>query len=754
MEWHVISASSSNQSQGEGRRVALGRRGRAARWVATMMVLGLAAGLVSLRGQGAGSPILLVVNSSAPNPFGPYLAEVLRAEGIQSFTTVELSALNAGTLAAARLTILAETPLDAAQALMFTNYVTTGAGRLIAMRPDAQIAPLFGLTRESSSTTNGYLAVNQAVSVGAGLESVTLPVRGTTTHYTPVAGVDTVARLYANRETATAFPAVTRFNRTGAFAFDLARAVAYARQGDPSNINVDTGVPPLQSFDMFFTGFDVERIGVPYADVEMRLLSRLVTDLLADTTPLPRLWYYPAAARAMMLVMADSHTFDTNAHNQLVTNAESFGARVTFFLSRYLSYPTPAVATQWRSRGHELAIHPYGYQDGVNLQQAFQNSVNYFAQIGWGTPSRSVRSHQIEWLGWADAAQLAANFGMGLDINHYSFGPAVLQADGTQGHGYITGSGLPMRFVNPNGTIVPVYGHSTMLIDHQLFGITIWSDTLTSAQALNVSRGIIDQAVANYHTVIPTQFHVDYYTWGDVQPWADGTMVYAQANNVPMWTGERWLNYTETRAATTLTNVNWVPGANALQFTATVPTGAEPHTLMVPATFNSSPVVAVQVAGVPVARTTQTINGRSMTMFQVAPVVGGASVVVNYGAVVPSLSVNDVSVTEGTGGTQSAVFTVSLSATQHQHGDRDGGDSQRDGDRARGLHGGGEPAGEFRAGGGDADGGGAAGDGCGERAERDVLVGPVQPDQRDDRGRDRRRDDRERRWRAAGAERG
>ena len=127
-----------------------------------------------------------------------------------------------------------------------------------------------------------------------------------------------------------------------------------ARQGDPANANVDTGiVPPLQSFDMFYTGFDAQRMRIPYADIEMRLFSRMINDLLADAMPLPRLWYFPSARRAMVLIMGDSHVSRQTALNSLLDNAESFGARVTLFLSRYLTYPTPSVANNWRARGHE-----------------------------------------------------------------------------------------------------------------------------------------------------------------------------------------------------------------------------------------------------------------------------------------------------------------------------------------------------------------------------------------------------------------
>ena len=595
------------------------------------VLLALSIAKTSLKGQAATPPVLLVVNSSAPNPFGPYLAEILRAEGIKSFTTVELSALNSGLIASTPLILLAETTLNAGQASLFRDYANAG-GRLIAMRPDPQIADLFGLIPQASSTLNGYISINQAHTTGAGLAAMTLPFRGTATNYLQTGGASTLATLFSDRSTPTVFPAVVRFNRTAAWSFDLARSVAYARQGDPANINVDTGlVPPLQSFDLFYTGFDAQRISVPFADIQMRLLARQIADLLADQAPLPQLWYYPSARRAMMLVAADAHSGFNNAFTRMLAAAESFGARVTFFISRFMPEPTPAQAADWRARGHEIGLHPYGFNDNVSLQQGFQNALDWFTQAGLGTPGRTIRSHQIEWLGWVDAAQIAANFGMGLDLNHYSFGPAVMQPNGQQGHGYITGSGRPMRFVTPAGGLIPVYGQPTVLIDHQLFGITIWSDTLTTAEALTVSRNVIDAAVSDYHTVIPTQFHTDYYTWGEVQPWVDGTMAYAQANNLPMWTGERWLRYNEARDATNISGVTWNGTSRQLQFSAAVPSGAEAQTVTVPTQYGDSQLIDVSVNSTPVSVTTQTINGRSFSMFSVAPMTGGATVVATYG---------------------------------------------------------------------------------------------------------------------------
>ncbi|HEY3110686.1 MAG TPA: hypothetical protein VGL23_18150, partial [Chloroflexota bacterium] len=41
----------------------------------------------------AASPVLLVTSSTAPNPFGGYLGEILRAEGLNSFQVADLADL-------------------------------------------------------------------------------------------------------------------------------------------------------------------------------------------------------------------------------------------------------------------------------------------------------------------------------------------------------------------------------------------------------------------------------------------------------------------------------------------------------------------------------------------------------------------------------------------------------------------------------------------------------------------------------------
>src|SRR5262245_54462252 len=95
--------------------------------------------LRSVAAAPAAAPILLIVNDRAPNKFGRYIGEILRAEGLNAYQVAQLGALTITDLSAHRLIILAETPLAGTQVALLSNYVN-GGGRLLALRPDTQLA--------------------------------------------------------------------------------------------------------------------------------------------------------------------------------------------------------------------------------------------------------------------------------------------------------------------------------------------------------------------------------------------------------------------------------------------------------------------------------------------------------------------------------------------------------------------------------------------------------------------------------------
>jgi hypothetical protein len=626
------------------------------RIVAIVLALAAAVTAGSLVGQSPPTELLLVVNGAAPNPYGGYLAQILKAEGISGFNTVDISTLDAGRLSESRLVLLAETPLTAAQAGLLTSYVSAG-GRLIAMRPDSQLAGSLGLTPLGGGTTGGYLSIATSSTIGAGFPGLTLPYHGTADHFSPMPGTDVVATLYTDRTTATAHPAVVRSGKTAAWTYDLARSVVFTRQGNPANAGVDRdGVAPIRTTDVFYGAIDLERVSVPHADHQMRLLSRVISELLADELPFPRLWYFPAAARTLMVLTGDAHSHSQSAYQQIIASTEARSARISLYLARYVPFPTPTELHDWRMQGHDFGVHPYGSADSRTLEEGLSAAVSWFIGQGYHSPGRTSRNHLVEWEGWVGGASTAAAYGIGMDLTYFAWGPTVTHVDGRQSHGFINGSGLPMLFVDEAGAVIPVYQQATSLIDEQLL-VGSYSENLTAAQALAVSRQLIDESLSGGYSALATQFHVDFFDFPEVREWAEGTMDYARSNGVPMWTAERWLRYTEARAATAISNLSWSTTNRELMFTVSVPHDSERQWVMLPTVHDGRSLTSLLVDDSPLTPVQNTITGRPMSFLSIGP--GAHTVLATYAAAanVAPVAVNDSASTD-----RNAAVTLSVLA--------------------------------------------------------------------------------------------
>jgi hypothetical protein len=160
-------------------------------------------------------PILVVTDSSfLANPFGCYLTEILRSEGLVEFQHADLPLLSAepdpaGYLAAFDVVLLAETSPTAAEEQFFRDYVAAG-GNLIAMRPDPNLADLFGLSFVGLRPEQllQYFAVDTTDAPGAGIVDVSMQYHGAADDYS-LAGAVELAELYADISTPSGNPAVT-----------------------------------------------------------------------------------------------------------------------------------------------------------------------------------------------------------------------------------------------------------------------------------------------------------------------------------------------------------------------------------------------------------------------------------------------------------------------------------------------------------------------------------------------------------------
>jgi hypothetical protein len=429
--------------------------------------------------SGPGGPILVV--TSTANPFSTYYPEILRAEGLNEFATADISTVSAGTLGNYKLVILGEMTLTSGQAGTISTWVN-GGGKLIAMRPDHQLAGLLGLSDTGATISDTYLGIDTSTTVGAGLTATTMQYHGTADRYT-LNGATSLATLFSNATTSMGNPAVTMHSvgsnggQAAAFAFDLARSIVEMRQGNPAWSGQERdGFSPIRSDDLYFGGtsspdfVDLSKITIPQADEEQRLLANMITNMTAPVMPMPRFWYFPNGAKAEVVMTGDDHNNGgtIGRWNDYIADGASGGQPIRGTSYVFPSSFSDSQGAPYTAQGFEMGLHidinatltfgnsgdvPIDWTSYSQLDSIYTQELNTFNNTFASAPTPStVRTHGIVWSDYASQPQVEFSHRIRLDANYYTW-PASWILDRP---GMFTGSGMPMRFATANGNIIDV----------------------------------------------------------------------------------------------------------------------------------------------------------------------------------------------------------------------------------------------------------------------------------------------------------
>lgn len=592
-------------------------------------------------------PLLLLTTApTASNPFCGYLAEILRAEGFNVFANAPLDPFGATALEAFDTVILAEQVLNPAQATRLENFVRQG-GRLIGMRPDASLATVFGVIRGRGRTADARLRVNSRHPLAPGIETTPLQFHGEADHYA-LRGAELVAALENG------VPAIT-IHRYGdgyamLWAYDLAQSIVLTRQGNPARINqAYAGQNGVRALGLFGDGWlDLERMGIAQADEQQRLLANALVFFSRARRPLPRLWYFPGNANGVLIPTSDTHVKPAAAIEQVLTRVERFGGHASIYYTAPLwgnvvvragrgvrniltdtvpgigaligyrtDVPSEAHVAAWRTRGHEFGLHPYV---DTGLQSGWQDCVESFLQHGYAPLGRTVRTHRALWQGWTDTAELQAGYGIRMNFDYYHWGLPLRAKNGEWLSGYLTGSGLPMKFVDAEGRVLEIYQQLTALVDEHLLDLG-WADPHQSTLSVEDALSFADSLLARLKrtpTALAAQFHSDPFAAENSESmtraakFLEGVLERAARAHLPILSAEMWLAFTEARATARFEEMTWNEPAGRLEFRLA---GVEAQTLLLPLEHDGRGLSGI------------TLNG-SDTMFQ-ARRVGG----VDYAAV-------------------------------------------------------------------------------------------------------------------------
>ena len=621
--------------------------------------------------QGPGGPILVI--SSVANPFSRYYGEMLTAEGLNEYKVSDILNVTASTLNSYDVVILGDFALTATQASMLASWVNNG-GKLIAMHPDKQLAGLLGLAPTTSTMANAYLAVQTSTGPGVGIVGQTIQYHGSADLYT-LAGATSFATLYSNASTPTTYPGVTLANsgagQAAAFTYDLARSVVYTRQGNPawSGQQRDGQIPPIRSDDLYFgdASFDPEpdwvdlnKVSIPQADEQQRLLANLILQMNASRKPLPRFWYLPSGFKAAVVLTGDDHGsfYSGSSTSQRfndglaasptgcsVADWQCVRATAYLFPAAIASNPlTDSQAAAYTAQGFELSVHADSEPTCSDWTTSNLDSfyTTLLASLAAQFPSlpapKTHRMHCISWSDYDSQPQVELKHGIRLDTSYYYWPPTWVNDQ----PGMFTGSGMPMRFTDRNGNLIDVYQATTQMTDESGQTYPFNTDTLL-ANAVGA---------AGYYGVFVVNAHNDQGSYPGIAPYVVSS---AQGHGVPVISALQLLTWLDGRNSSSFGSLTW--SSNTLSFSITQAPGARNLRAMLPTSGRTGTLSSITSGGNSVSFTTQTIKGISYAVFNAAT----GSYLAVYGAPPPvtlgSVSLNPISVTGGNSSSGTVTLT-------------------------------------------------------------------------------------------------
>jgi hypothetical protein len=330
----------------------------------------------------------------------------------------------------------------------------------------------------------------------------------------------------------------------------------------------------------------------------------------ADRQPLPRFWYFPRGEKAVVLMTGDDHgNGGTAGRFDGFDLASPTGCNVAAWEcvrgTSYIFTSTPltdTAAAAYEADGFEIGLHvDTGCDDWTPSSLASTYSTQLAA---WGAkytslaPPATNRTHCIVWSDWASQAKVSEDNGIRLDTNYY-YWPGAWVADRP---GFMTGSGIPMRFADLDGTRIDVYQAATQMTDEsgQTFPFTI--DTLLD-RALG-TQGYYGVMIANMHTDSATSSG------------ADAIVASALTRGVPVVSARQLLTWLDGRNGSKFSGHTWSGGT--LSFTVTAAAGADGLRALLPVTTPAGTLASLTFAGSPLAYTTETLKGIAYAVFPAA----------------------------------------------------------------------------------------------------------------------------------------
>lgn len=550
------------------------------------------------------SPILIIEDTQSDARLSGYISEILHVEGYNWFVTHDLAASSISLEQLARHSIVLLSHVDVAEETQgaLVDYVSEG-GALIALRPPEPLASALGLHLFGRDLVDRYIALNKVCALNDGVEWPPLQFHGRAElylwHRDPA---NVLAYFAATPEFATKHPAITvgkhGLGTWAVFAYDLAESTVLLHQGRPDQASTGSN-PDLDGDRMFkpndlFVGYlDPALCPLPQADLQQDLLVRIIQWMTAVSQPLPRLWHFPEAAHAMAFINGDGDGMAREDLMNTIATADRFGIPYTTYLmmqDHLKVEPTWELAL--RQQGHDFGQHAFaGAKPTLDeMRSGLRAEMDAF-RTRYGHEPVTYRGHSVIWVGWTEMAKYLRENEVRLDTNF---------AAGRYHHaGYVNGSGLPVKFMDEDGTLVDVYEQTTMSTDDGWTTDKIFAPAMSVEECIALSKEQADDAIDRFHTVYHPYFHPLRTRAGPTssQHWLESVLGYCRDRGFHFVSGVDWVNFNDARRSLQMTTYAFDPESLTLRFTLAAEQSVPALSLILPYAFRGAPMQSAHVNG-------------------------------------------------------------------------------------------------------------------------------------------------------------
>lgn len=339
------------------------------------------------------------------------------------------------------------------------------------------------------------------------------------------------------------------------FPEDVPAIVRSLRQGDPARAGLESdGVPGPSPGDLFPEQTPARR-STPTAYFYVRtVVDRLqawMRQPLLRTAPLP------GDSSTVLVLTADQDFADRRLLSEMARVVMDRDGELTFYLTSgtrqgaddpaqatTATDPDRKLASELEEGGAEISIHPntWGLAETIEAQErVLARHIESFRARYHRRP-RTVRFHKVIWRGFVDTALALERNGISMDLDFIT-----LATPKAPGLGYMSASATPVRFADQTGHLIDVLQQPTQIDDHVLY----WRSGRYQKMRPDVFRRqalkLLEAAATRGGEPVVVNHHP---LWFGTHPeWLEAVLDWAERRDVPVWSAERWLDFTLRRRA-------------------------------------------------------------------------------------------------------------------------------------------------------------------------------------------------------------